>query len=137
MTCTNGRKSPRIPPHVPPCHDFHIRRGDSAAVAVRFRTVTQEGATQLLDLSGSDMTLHIDWPGGGLVRRSRDGGLHVEGLQGTVEWRAEPVETARLPEGRIATYRFIRDVEAGERRTLLAGFMIGVGAAAEGRMNDV
>ncbi|MGV6871742.1 hypothetical protein ACUSIJ_03495 [Pseudochelatococcus sp. B33] len=122
MNCAAGRT---------PRHDLAIRRGDSAAVILRFRTLSQTGVTRILDLSESAVTLDIDWPGGGLMRRSDDGGLAVEGLAGTVTWQPTPEETMRIPDGRIATYRLVREVEDGERRTLVAGFLVGIGLISE------
>lgn len=122
MTCGTGRT-----PH----HDLAIRRGDSAAVILRFRTLSQTGVTRILDLSESDVTLAVDWPGGGLARRSGNGGLTVDGLAGTVTWQPTPEETMCIPDGRVATYRLVREVEDGERRTLVAGFLIGTGLISE------
>ncbi|MFC0219222.1 hypothetical protein ACFFJ7_12560 [Pseudochelatococcus lubricantis] len=123
MSCAKGRV---------PRHDFHLRRGDSATIVLRFRTLSQTGATRLLDLAESDITLAVEWPGGGLVRRSGNGGLAVDARAGTVAWRPEPVETRAIPEGRVATYRLVREVAEGERRTLLTGFVIGAGTTGEG-----
>lgn len=114
-----------------PRHDLAIRRGDSAAVVLRFRTLSQTGTTRILDLSESDVTLDIDWPGGGLARRSADAGLIVDGLAGTVTWQPTPAETASIPDGRIATYRLVRAVAGGERRTLVSGHIIGIGLISE------
>lgn len=123
MNCTAGRV---------PRHDLAIGRGDSAAVILRFRTLSQTGATRILDLSESEITLALEWPGGGLVRRFPGAGLAVDGPAGTVTWQPTPDETAGIPAGRIATYRVVRAVEEGERRTLLAGYVVGVGYAGEG-----
>lgn len=114
-----------------PRHDLAIRRGDSAAVVLRFRTLSQTGVTRILDLSESAITLDADWPGGGLTRRSADGGVVVDGIAGTVTWQPTPEETMSVPDGRIATYRLVREVAGGERRTLLAGYLVGIGLISE------
>lgn len=111
-------------------HDLCIRRGDSAVVTLRFGTLSQTGVKEVLDLSGSDIVLEIDWPGGQLERRSGNG-LTLDGPGGVVTWRATPEETLALPEGRTATYRLMRDLPDGERRTLLAGYVIGEGFVSE------
>lgn len=114
-----------------PRHDLTIRRGDSLAVILRFSTISQAGVKRVLDLSESNITLHADWPGGRLTRRSVDGELSVDGLTGTVTLRLAPNQTASIPDGRIAAYRLVREVETGERRTLLAGHLIGIGLISE------
>lgn len=126
MTCGAGRTPRQIPRH-----DIAIRRGDSAAVVLRFRTLSQTGATRVLDLSESAVALYADWPGGGLARRADDGGLAVDALAGTVTWPLTPEETAAVPDGRVATYRLVREVAGGERRTLVAGHLVGIGLISE------
>lgn len=128
MTCSSGR---------PARHDLTIIRGDSTAIVFRFRTLSQTGETELLDLSECTMTLTVEWLGGELVRQSSDGGLVIDPLEATVTWSPLPADTLQIPDGRLATYRMVREIVDGERQTLLAGFIIGVGFAAEvGEFSD-
>ncbi|MFT0890923.1 hypothetical protein [Pseudochelatococcus sp. G4_1912] len=127
MTCVSERVAR---------HDLTICRGDSTAIIMRFRTLSESGETVFLDLTGSDLTLTIDWPGGRLLRQSSDGGLVVDALVGTVTWSPQSQDTLAIPDGRIATYRMVRDILGGERRTLLEGFIIGMGFATEGGVSS-
>lgn len=128
MTCASER---------PARHDLTIIRGDSTAIIFRFKTRSETGEIALLDLSECTVTLIIDWPGGGLIRQSSDGGLIINPLEATVTWSPLPEDTIQIPDGRMATYRIVREVIDGERQTLLAGFFVGVGFASDrGDLSD-
>lgn len=126
MICSTTREAGEGVPQ----YDFTLRRGDSARFGMRFLTLAEGGDRLPLDLSGSALVLTIRWPDGELICQSGgedSAGMFIEPLQGTIICSLTPEQTSRIPQGRIAAYGLVRDVAGGERRTLLAGAVIGQG----------
>lgn len=115
----------------PGLHDFTVQRGGSGEIAIRLRTLDEDGVRTPLDLTGNSFVLSVAWPGGSLRRASDDDGLNLDVATGEVAWRPSPAEARLVPEGRIARYEWERRDASGRQAILLTGFMIG-----EGGLND-
>ncbi len=115
----------------PGLYDFTVQRGGTGEVAVRLKTLADDGTRTPMDLEGSSFVLNVAWPGGALRKGSDDGGLAVDHVNAEVAWRPPPAETRLVPEGRIARYEWEHREPGGRQRVFLTGFMIG-----EGGLND-
>lgn len=115
----------------PGLHDFTVQRGGSGEVAIRLKTLDEDGVRTPLDLTGSSFVLSVAWPGGSLRRSSEGGEITVDVATGEVAWRPSPAEARLIPEGRIARYEWERRDASGRQAILLTGFMVG-----EGGLND-
>ena len=113
------------PMREPGTYDFTINRGSTEPLVIRLRDQT---TGNLLDLTGADVTLDIDWCGLSIRKSISAGGLTWDAVTCNIAWAPSAAESLSIPEGRLASYVYAVSFAGGPiAEPYLEGFMIGRG----------
>lgn len=113
--------------------DTGVDRGATWSTGIGFDTGLDPSNPIPISPSGAaDIVLTIKWRHGSIVKTKATGGITVDDEEGAIFWQLSPEETARMPEGRVASYEIEFRFSSGTQETLVGGKITAYGGLTNG-----